>query len=71
MMIAPGLANSYSVKFIPERKRDYQYLLKFTTDSGQMIVPVIGKIFSFYYERNVLVIFVMEFSFQRSDREEF
>nr|XP_034173204.1 hydrocephalus-inducing protein homolog isoform X3 [Osmia lignaria] len=42
MMIAPGLANCYNVKFTPEKKRDYQYLLKFTTDSGQMIVPVIA-----------------------------
>lgn len=43
-MIAPGLSVTYKVKFMPERKEDYQYQLKFATDIGDIIIPVIGEI---------------------------
>ncbi|CAK9811305.1 Hydrocephalus-inducing protein [Anthophora quadrimaculata] len=42
MMVAPGLSNSYKVKFMPEVNTDYHYELKFATDSGEFSVPVIG-----------------------------
>ncbi|XP_031371217.1 hydrocephalus-inducing protein homolog [Apis dorsata] len=41
-MIAPGLSVTYKVKFMPERKEDYQYQLKFATDIGDIIIPVIA-----------------------------
>ncbi|XP_043251739.1 hydrocephalus-inducing protein homolog [Colletes gigas] len=43
MMIAPGLSNSYNVRFIPEELTDYEYRLKFVTNTGEIIVPVIGE----------------------------
>ncbi|KAK1122967.1 hypothetical protein K0M31_008605 [Melipona bicolor] len=42
-MLAPGLSNSYKVKFVPERNQDYHYQLKLATDGGDFIVPVIGE----------------------------
>ncbi|XP_078052178.1 hydrocephalus-inducing protein homolog [Augochlora pura] len=41
-MIAPGLSNTYNVRFTPEKKMDYEYRLKFATNVGEIIVPVIG-----------------------------
>ncbi|XP_043789801.1 hydrocephalus-inducing protein homolog [Apis laboriosa] len=41
-MLAPGLSVTYRVKFMPERKEDYQYQLKFATDIGDVIIPVIA-----------------------------
>lgn len=43
-MLAPGISNSYRVKFMPDRNQDYHYQLKFATDSGDLIVPVVGEI---------------------------
>ncbi|XP_076237948.1 hydrocephalus-inducing protein-like [Calliopsis andreniformis] len=42
MMLAPGLSNTYNVKFVPEEKKDYEYRLKFATNSGELVVPVIA-----------------------------
>ncbi|XP_048264437.1 hydrocephalus-inducing protein homolog [Bombus terrestris] len=41
-MLAPGISNSYRVKFMPDRNQDYHYQLKFATDSGDLIVPVVA-----------------------------
>ncbi|XP_076659704.1 hydrocephalus-inducing protein homolog [Halictus rubicundus] len=41
-MIAPGLSNSYTLKFIPENKIDYQYRLRFATNVGEIVVPIIA-----------------------------
>ena len=43
-MLAPGLSNSYKVKFVPERNQDYHYQLKFASDGGDFVVPVVGEI---------------------------
>ena len=44
-MLAPGLSVTYRVKFMPEKKEDYHYQLKFATDVGDVIVPVVGEIY--------------------------
>lgn len=44
-MLAPGLSVTYRVKFMPERKEDYHYQLKFATDIGDVIIPVVGEIY--------------------------
>ncbi|KAK9306551.1 hypothetical protein QLX08_002752 [Tetragonisca angustula] len=41
-MLAPGLSNSYKVKFVPERNQDYHYQLKFASDGGDFVVPVVA-----------------------------
>lgn len=50
-MLAPGLSITYRVKFMPERREDYYYQLKFATDTGDMIIPVIGERFNLNNER--------------------
>ncbi|XP_076283503.1 hydrocephalus-inducing protein homolog [Lasioglossum baleicum] len=42
MMVAPGLSNTYNLKFIPENKMDYQYRLTFATNVGEIVVPIIA-----------------------------
>ncbi|XP_017761797.1 PREDICTED: hydrocephalus-inducing protein homolog [Eufriesea mexicana] len=41
-MLAPGLSNSYRVRFMPQRREDCHYEMKFATDAGDLIVPVIA-----------------------------
>lgn len=43
-MLAPGLSTFYRVRFMPEKSQDYHYEMKFATDAGDLIVPVIGAI---------------------------
>lgn len=41
-MVAPGLAQIYNIKFMPEEKRDYKYQAMFCADDDVIFVPIIG-----------------------------
>lgn len=43
MLLAPGLSHTYTVRFVPEKRRDYEYRLRFATDVGEFVVPIIGE----------------------------
>ncbi|KAI4504415.1 hypothetical protein M0802_000886 [Mischocyttarus mexicanus] len=40
--VAPGLAQVYNIKFMPEEKRDYKYETKFVTEDDVITVPIIA-----------------------------
>ncbi|XP_035733008.1 hydrocephalus-inducing protein homolog [Vespa mandarinia] len=41
--VAPGLAQIYNIKFMPEEKRDYKYQATFCTDNDVISIPIIGN----------------------------
>lgn len=48
-MLAPGLCSSFKVKLIPEKNEDYHYEFKFATDTGELLVPVLGWFVEFIF----------------------
>lgn len=40
--LAPGMFNTYNVKFEPDENRDYEYEIKFSTDREPIVIPAIG-----------------------------